>query len=1623
MLAVTILTSTIELPATVVYAADVDNVKTELDISKGTIEFGYSNNERTVEYGGELQPYDEDGYIITGMTSTYKIKVNAGTHDITLSYVEITLDGSDGPQPVFIENGAGVNLELVGENKLVAGDYCAGLQVRPEASVTIEGEGSLEVIGGEYSAGIGGGNACPGGKIVINSGTVTSTGGAFGAGIGGGNDYNGDDYGSNTVGPIIINGGTVTAKGGVRSAGIGGGNGGPGGTVIITGGNVDASGDFNYFTEHIGHGDGSSESGTIKNGSGDSAENLTQFNISFKGLKKEGAIIVEGLEEDYLKGAKLIDERLCLWLPADTKIGSITIGDIRFEGEIDDLTKRGCFTPASNLIDSPTISLTDDLALFELNNVKYYNMGEQCQKYSGTLSVNGTTNKTFVIKVESGSHDIVLNNVNIDVSTISYKRAFYIENKASVNLKLKGENSLKSGESAAGIYVPGEAELTISGSGKLEVSGGTYAAGIGGEIRNSTGVITINEGTITAYAGKNACAIGSGKDGNGGTITINGGTIVAEKFYRYDSCDGIGWAYSGAVGTVVITGGNIYTLTISGTPKNGTGPDAEQVFRHTFIFSNLESNSPVSSITGIGEYNLKGVTTLDKNKLYAYSPKKAGDMTHIEATIYDIVYSTAEDEMFNSSDILLHSDFSYEFVDDVRLTGIKGKNGWYRSDITITAPEGYYIGKTPSSAVGSKMIITEDMDEDIPYYLKEIQTGEISGEKIIHIKRDVTAPNTEIVIGDKSFRANCDTITYNLFYKDKAEILIKNNESIGQSKIESIEYQIVKKGNVYNVNNGWSEGEKALVQDAKGFVIYVRVTDEAGNVTAINSDGIVVYKDSVLDQESITYTCGTGKDASVGVTLNENTLKSIQLGERVLVKDKDYVLQGRTIIFKNSYLETLAGGTYKLDFYYNPLGQEISSIAMHNSLNLVIRKQVISEVSLDIATPIAGMTAPKSISEKEYTGTILWNCTGETFDFNKAHTAMITLIPNEQYEFDKEINVPEYTVNYNADGSLTFSKKFEATRKAVLTSLTAPGIQKFSDYNETPDEALACLNSSANTVTVTTEDGVTALPITWSFEGNYISTPGATNAFMWKLDTDNYKLNTGIITEGTVQIENTNVEGVTVTPKDTEIVYDGESYDVSELFEISEHTGKEVYTVENQTGEGVLEDSDLTITKAGTFKVMLSIEAAGKYNATSASAVLTVKKGEGEADIEIEGWIYGENGKNPVIRSENYDVSKATVIFSSTDGKGYNSSVMPVAAGEYLATVTLQENNLYVSNQIDAEFVIEPRDIEGAVITLGKRLVYTGTEQVQQVASVMLDGMVLGAEDYIVTDNKVIDADMDYTLTVIGQGNFTGSETMDFSVEKMDAPLIPDINKSYQYTVGSQGKVITIDIAKLLPADRGETVYTVTASTREYLIDPFVEEDGKLTYEVDAAYAKDSTSLVVTAISQKYKDMSIKINIVLTAGAVPDDEDGVVKVGATIKDAKKQAIYKVTKIGNAERTVEYVKPVKKSVSRVTIPETIKVDGITYKVTGIAKNAFRNYKKLKQVTIGKQVKAIGAHAFYNCKKLKSITIKTTNLTKKTVGAKAFKGIYVEADIRTPKGKQKPYEKLLKAKGVGSQAKFK
>ena len=131
--------------------------------------------------------------------------------------------------------------------------------------------------------------------------------------------------------------------------------------------------------------------------------------------------------------------------------------------------------------------------------------------------------------------------------------------------------------------------------------------------------------------------------------------------------------------------------------------------------------------------------------------------------------------------------------------------------------------------------------------------------------------------------------------------------------------------------------------------------------------------------------------------------------------------------------------------------------------------------------------------------------------------------------------------------------------------------------------------------------------------------------------------------------------------------------------------------------------------------------------------------------------------------------------------------------------------------------------------------------------------------------------------------------------------------------------------------------------------------------------------------------------------------------------------YTVTQTGK-KAEVEYSAPKENAKGTVKIPDKVTINGVSYKVTSVADNAFKNNDKIKKVVINKNITSIGKNAFSGCKNLKTITITSTKLTSKSISKNAFKGISGKVVIKVPKGMKKKYKKLFRAKGLSKKVRI-
>ena len=300
-----------------------------------------------------------------------------------------------------------------------------------------------------------------------------------------------------------------------------------------------------------------------------------------------------------------------------------------------------------------------------------------------------------------------------------------------------------------------------------------------------------------------------------------------------------------------------------------------------------------------------------------------------------------------------------------QVSGTKGKNDWYVSAVKLVPDSGYQISTDKTDWKDSIGDYTDQGEHSVTYYLKDAK-GHITDKKTATFKIDTEVPTGKIEIGTNTFSGSPNPVAYDYWFRNNAAVDITGADST--SGIASIEYQKVKADESYDVNGTWvtwDAANKLSLTESGKYVIYARITDNAGNQIIINSDGVVVFKDSVVADPSIDYTKTTKTSADAKVTLNGNTVASVKNGQDTLTAGTDYTVYADKITFSGEYLDTLAVGTYTLTVAYHPQGETRYTGGDKPAESQIALKVKHQTVNITYQTANVKIT---SVLDKEYDG-------------------------------------------------------------------------------------------------------------------------------------------------------------------------------------------------------------------------------------------------------------------------------------------------------------------------------------------------------------------------------------------------------------------------------------------------------------------------------------------------------------------------------------------------------------------------------------------------------------------------------------------------------------------------------
>lgn len=172
----------------------------------------------------------------------------------------------------------------------------------------------------------------------------------------------------------------------------------------------------------------------------------------------------------------------------------------------------------------------------------------------------------------------------------------------------------------------------------------------------------------------------------------------------------------------------------------------------------------------------------------------------------------------------------------------------------------------------------------------------------------------------------------------------------------------------------------------------------------------------------------------------------------------------------------------------------------------------------------------------------------------------------------------------------------------------------------------------------------------------------------------------------------------------------------------------------------------------------------------SGSVELTFAIGKAERtdfSVSLEGWTYGGAGCTPTVTGQK---ENAAITFTySADKNGIFTATKPTDAGVYWVKAEIAESGNYRSAQSIAGFVISPKSLAGAEVSVQDGgLKYTGEELKPQVS--VRDGLLALAEnvDFTVRYENNVNAGT-ATAIIAGTRNYTGEIKKNFTIAKAES--------------------------------------------------------------------------------------------------------------------------------------------------------------------------------------------------------------------------------------------------------------
>ena len=648
------------------------------------------------------------------------------------------------------------------------------------------------------------------------------------------------------------------------------------------------------------------------------------------------------------------------------------------------------------------------------------------------------------------------------------------------------------------------------------------------------------------------------------------------------------------------------------------------------------------------------------------------------------------------------------------------------STLTFKLNKGYSKTKDFAVKVNGE---TVQLDNNNQYTIKNIQKDtNITVEGVA----DITAPDTEIKVSNKTWKSILNKITFGLFFKEtqKAEITA-TDEGSGVNKYY---YYVDKSGSEKSLTEkqlqavDWKEGTSVTFSEDSNYVIYAKVTDKAGNIKYVSTDGIVI--DTIAPQVSGVESNQTYTKTQT-FTVTDNNLDTVKVdGKTVESTNGSYTLVPKKgtytieVTDKTGNKTTLNKITVNWEKVKKPTveskvytGQTLTANISENGLYTVKE----NNGGIDVNEYVVQLTLKDPTNYRWEDGTVdttvKFNITQATPVVTKPTTKTLTYNGSEQelvnaastnggtvkYSLDNKnwsTSIPTgkaakgYTVYYKVEGN----KNFKGVDVQEITNKINP---RTIDLNWNKE---LTYNGKEQLPTATVSNLADGDECEVIVDGNQHKNAGTYEATATKVSNQNYKLPENVTTSYTIGKKTLSIEDLKAVNRK----YNGTSEVALQGGTLTGVVGNDKVSID-MPKMGTVESSNAGENKAVSYtKSALSGEDKDNYELSeTAWPTLTVTISKTDESNTVITTTQNELDKTydgyEVVDVKSTSNNKTTpVVEYSVKGKNEYTTTKPKDAGEYTVRVTYPADDNYEKSSVTKNFTIKKMKTRVSAIDLSK---------------------------------------------------------------------------------------------------------------------------------------------------------------------------------------------------------------------------------------------------------------------------------------------------------------------------------